>query len=105
MKESGKIGTTSKPITTSKCSCSYIIFFIAFLIAIVTDFLLPLSMDYEQDYYGKNNSDLFNKEKSEIDNVVTGILIIILSSVICCPYTIIAIYTTMRKRYIRRFFE
>ena len=30
---------------TSKCTCGLVILFIAFIIAIVTDFILPLSFD------------------------------------------------------------
>ena len=88
-------------VTKSKCTCQLVILFIAFTIAIVTDFVLPLAFDYETDYYDKdNNSDLFDKEESAAFNVTTGIIGMIIASLICCPYTIITIYTTMRKRYI-----
>jgi len=85
----------------TKCTCRLIILFIAFTIAIVTDFILPLAFDYEEDYYDKdNNSDLFDKEESVAMNVATGIIGMIVASVICCPYTVITIYTAIRKRYI-----
>ena len=85
----------------SKCSLGLIILFIAFSIAIVTDFVLPLVFDYEKDFYDKdNNSDLFSDNKSDAENVTVGIIGMILASIIACPYTIITIYTTMRKRYI-----
>ena len=74
---------------TSKYTFGLVILFIAFIIAIVTDFILPLSFDYDSDYYGKDNADLFDKEKRGALNVVTGILGMIVASVICCPYTII----------------
>ena len=83
-----------------KCSCRLVIFFIAFTIAIVTDFVLPLSFDYKQEYYDKSNSDLFKKDESEAINVAAGIIGMIVASIFCCPYTIITIYSTMRKRYI-----
>ena len=75
--------------------------FYSFFIAIVTDFVLPLSFDYEKDYYDKdNNADLFDKDESDAMNIATGILGMIVTSIICCPYTVITIYTTIRKRYI-----
>lgn len=83
-----------------KCSCRLVIFFIAFTIAIVTDFVLPLSFGYKQEYYDKSNSDLFKKDESEAINVAAGIIGMIVASIFCCPYTIITIYSTMRKRYI-----
>ena len=84
----------------SKCSFRLVILWIAFVIAIVTDFVLPLALDYENDYYNKDNSELFDKDKSDVLNVAAGIIGMIIASVICCPYTVITIYTTMRKRYI-----
>jgi len=87
----------------TKCTCRLIILFIAFTIAIVTDFVLPLAFDYEEDYYDKdNNSDLFDKEESAAMNVATGIIGMIVASIICCPYTVITIYTAIRKRYISK---
>ena len=83
-----------------KCSCGLVILFIAFTIAIVTDFVLPLAFNYKKEYYDKSNSDLFEKDKSEVINLAYGILGMILASIFCCPYTVITIYTTMRKRYI-----
>ena len=85
-----------------KCTCGMVILFIAFSIAIVTDFVLPLAFDYEsdQEYYNNDNSDLFDKNESAVNNVAAGILGMIVSSFIACPYTIITIYTTTRKRYI-----
>ena len=83
-----------------KCSCGIVILFIAFTIAIVTDFVLPLAFNYKKEYYDKSNSDLFEKDKSEAINLTYGILGMILASIFCCPYTVITIYTTMRKRYI-----
>ena len=83
-----------------KCSCGLVILFIAFTIALVTDFVLPLAFNYKKEYYDKENNDLFEKDKSEAINLTYGILGMILSSIFCCPYTVITIYTTMRKRYI-----
>ena len=85
----------------SKCTCGLIILFIAFTIAIVTDFFLPLIFDYnsDEDYYN-DDSDLFDKNKSTATNVIVGVLGIVVSAIFACPYTIITIYTTMRKRYI-----
>ena len=85
----------------SSCTCGYIILFIAFGIAIVTDFVLPLAFDYgsDKDYYN-NDSDLFDKNQSTAMNIAVGILGMLIAAVICCPYTIITIYSTVRKRYI-----
>ena len=85
----------------TKGSCGLVILYIAFFIAIVTDFILPLAFDYEKDYYDKDNkADLFDKDESDAMNVATGIVGMIVASIICCPYTVITIYTTIRKRYI-----
>ena len=85
----------------SKCTCGFIILFIAFGIAIVTDFVLPLAFDYESnDNYYNDDSDLFDKNKSAAMNIAVGIIGMLVAAVICCPYTIITIYTTVRKRYI-----
>ena len=83
-----------------KCSCGLVILFIAFTIAIVTDFVLPLAFNYKKEYYDKSNSDLFEKDKSEVINLAYAIIGMILASIFCCPYTVIIIYSTMRKRYI-----
>ena len=86
---------------TKECTCGLIILSIAFTIALVTDFVLPLAFDYEsdKDYYN-NDSDLFDKNKSTAINVFTGVLGILVAAIIACPYTIITVYTTIRKRYI-----
>jgi len=96
-----EIEKESKTAATSKCTCGLIILFIAFTIAIVTDFVLPLAFDYgsDKDYYN-DDSDLFDKNKSTAVNVATGILGIVVAAVFACPYTIITIYTTIRKRYV-----
>ena len=84
-----------------RCPCKLVILFIAFSIAIATDFVLPLVFDYgsDKDYFN-NKDSLFNKEESAWTNVATGVIGMIVSSIICCPYTIITIYTTTRKIYI-----
>ena len=80
----------------SKCTCGFIILFIAFGIAIVTDFVLPLAFDYESnDNYYNDDSDLFDKNKSTAMNIAVGIIGMLVAAIICCPYTIITIYTTI----------
>ena len=88
-----------------KCSCILVICFIAFFIAIVTDFVLPLAFGYviDQEYDNNNNNEdaeLFDKNKNAALNVTFGVLGMIIASCIACPYTVITIYTTIRKRYI-----
>ena len=80
-----------------KCSCQLVLLFIAFSISIVTDFVLPLAFDFESDYYGKD--DIIDEGKTLL-GVAPAILAIILSSTICCSYTIITLFSTTRRRYI-----
>ena len=86
---------------TKECSCGIIILFITFTIALVTDFVLPLVFDYgsDEDYYN-DDSDLFDKKQSTVINIIYGILGILVSAIFACPYTIITVYATIRKRYI-----
>ena len=96
-----EINKETKNISKKNCTCGFIILFIAFGIAIVTDFILPLSFDYESDSdYYNNDSELFDKNESTAMNIAVGILAMLVAAVICCPYTIITIYSTVRKRYI-----
>ena len=91
----------SKKVKKNNCTCGLIILSIAFIIAIATDFVLPLAFEYKSDEnYYKNNSDLFDKNESTAVNVITGILGILVAAIFACPYTIITIYTTIRKRYV-----
>ena len=67
----------------------------------MTDFVLPLVFDYgsDEDYYN-DDSDLFDKKQSTVINIIYGILGILVSAIFACPYTIITVYATIRKRYI-----
>lgn len=83
------------------CSCcGFIILLDSFFMAIVTDFFLPLIFNYESDreYYNSDN-DPFDQE-SAANNVGTAIGLMIVGFFYACPYTILTIYTTTRKRYI-----
>ena len=82
-----------------KCSCQLVLLFIAFSISIVTDFVLPLAFDFESDYYGKDDI-IDGDEGKTLLGVAPAILAIILSSTICCSYTIITLFSTTRRRYI-----
>jgi hypothetical protein len=88
-------------VEKSSCTFRFIILWIAFGIAIVTDFFLPLVFDYgsDKDYYN-DDSDLFDKNQSTAMNIATGIVGMLVAAIIACPYTIITIYSTIRKRYI-----
>ena len=82
---------------TKKCTCIFIILFVVYAIAIITDFILPIAINADDDF--TDYDEPFEKEKS----LVLTILEIILTfpiSVICSSYTIIMIYSTKRRRYI-----
>ena len=91
----------SRRFNNKKCHWYNIVFFIAFSIAIVTDFLLPIVLDSD-----KNESDRseysdgeHEKEKSTL-SLGVSIVISIAFAVITSPYTLITIYTTIRRKYI-----
>ena len=86
-------------IKNSKCCpCIYIILFIAFIIIIVTDFLLPFFLNTEKDYYADDDEE-FEKEESHL-SLAIGVLIAIAGSILLTSYTIVIIYSTTRKVYI-----
>jgi hypothetical protein len=83
---------------TKKCTLAYIIRFIAFIIVIVTDVLLPISLDKEDEYSSSEN----DSEPTAQNNFSLAVDMIICfpCSIIFSSYTIIIIYSTKRRRYI-----
>ena len=81
-----------------KCTCGFVILFIAFSIVLLTDFLLPIFFDPEDDF---TKSSEENHEKFDsIGALIIGIILIYPFSVITSSYTLIMIYATNRKEYI-----
>ena len=84
-----------------KCSCKYVILFIAFSIVLLTDFLLPIFTDADD----KTDYTKSAEEKTEpIASTVELIFSVIAAypfSIIVSSYTIIMIYSDMRKEYIK----
>ena len=81
-----------------KCTCGFVILFIAFSIVLLTDFLLPIFFDPEDDF---TKSSEGNHEKFDsIGALIIGIILIYPFSVITSSYTLIMIYATNRKEYI-----
>ncbi len=79
------------------CTVRYVILFIAFSMVIITDFLLPIAYDFEEERY-KNRGE-YQKE-NDMTTLIIGIIFFVIISVICCAYTVITIYSTARRRYI-----
>ena len=82
------------------CTRRFVILFIALFIAVTTDFLLPISMGNDHDYYhDSEDTENFAEEKDTV-GLILAMLLIVVVSVICCSYTIIIVYSTNRMRYI-----
>ena len=81
------------------CTCGFVILFIAFSIVLLTDFLLPILFDPEDDF--KKSSEGNNEESEPIGTLIIGIIILIYPlSITTSSYTLIMIYATNRKKYI-----
>ena len=81
-----------------KCTCGFIILFVAFSIALITDFLLPIAFDPEDDF-----TESVEEKHEKLDSIwalIISIIIIYPVSVLTSSYTIIMIYATNRKNYI-----
>ena len=88
-----------------KCCWGTSILFMAFFYTIVIDFILPLALNYRNDkYYNDDNKNkgysLGINGRPSFIYIIFGVLTMFLASIITSPYTIITIYTTIRKRYI-----
>ena len=87
----------NKDNNSSKNCCTGIILFISYFIAIISDFLLPIFLQYEDNYI--DEQDKYEKEKSTYALSI-GIIISVILSIVCNAYTVIVIYATKRRRYI-----
>ena len=85
--------------TKRKCTCTYIIRIIAFIIIILTDILLPISLS-KKDEYSSSSSESDTYSASSDLSLAILVLLSIPFTVICCSYTIVLIYATKRRRYI-----
>ena len=83
--------------TNKKCTCGFIILFVAFTIALITDFLLPIALDPEDDF---TKSAEEKDSKFSMVEFIIFIIVIYPVSVITSSYTLIMIYSTKRKNYI-----
>ena len=83
--------------TTFRDCCGDIVLFISYFIAVLSDFLLPIFLQHDENYIEEETN--YEKEKSTFALLV-GVIVAILLSLVCNAYTVIVIYATKRKRYI-----
>ena len=81
-----------------KCTWVFVILFIAFSIALLSDFFLPLSFDPEDDFTKSAGEP--HERFDSIGALIFGIIVAYPFSVITSSYTVIMIYATNRKNYI-----
>ena len=81
-----------------KCSWRFVILFIAFSIALLTDILLPIAFDPEDDF--TKSAEGKHEKFDSIGALILGIILSYPFSVIVSSYTVIMIYSTNRKNYI-----
>ena len=81
-----------------KCTCGFVILFIVFSIALLTDFFLPLIFDPEDDFTKSAETKL--ERFDSIGTLVLAIIVIYPFSVVLSSYTVIMIYSNNRKNYI-----
>ena len=83
--------------TTFRDCCGDIVLIISYFIAVLSDFLLPIFLQHDENYIEEETN--YEKEKSTFALLV-GVIVAILLSLVCNAYTVIVIYATKRKRYI-----
>ena len=84
--------------SNKKCTFVSIVRFIAFSIVILSDVILPISLDKDDEYSSsREGTDLTAESSFEL---AVLILMCIPFTIICSSYTIIIIYATKRRRYI-----
>ena len=81
-----------------KCTCGFVILFIAFIIVLVTDFLLPMVFDPKDDF--TESVEATSVKFDSIWELIIFMILIYPFSVLLSSYTVIMIYTTNRKNYI-----
>jgi len=80
------------------CTCGFVILFIAFSIALITDFLLPIGFDPEDDF--TKSAEEKHEKLDSLWELIIGVIISYPLSLIVSSYTVIMIYSTIRKDYI-----
>lgn len=85
----------------SCCSCFRLkyIFYVALFIVFLTDFLVPIAFNFDDDFYDKSDFDI-DDEKENIISLALSFVLLFIIFVICCAYTIITVFSTIKKRYI-----
>ena len=78
------------------CSCRFVILFIAFIIALTTDFLLPIALNLDNDF--SESPEKFQKFSSW--TLILFCTFVYPISLMVSSYTFIMIYSTNRKNYI-----
>jgi len=81
-----------------KCSCKFVILFIAFSMVLLTDFLLPIFFDPEDDF--TKRSEEKHEKYGSIGALILGTILFYPFSVLFSSYTLIMIYANKRKDYI-----
>ena len=83
-----------------KCTIKFVILFIAFSIVLITDFLLPITFDPEDDFTKSAEPTGKRQKFDSIETLIIAVILIYPFSVLLSSYTIIMIYATNRKNYI-----
>lgn len=83
-----------------KCYWVNVIRFIAFSIVILTDILLPICFDKDNDIDYTSSVDEAQDLEDTGLTLAVEILLVIPVTVICSSYTVIIIYATKRRKYI-----
>ena len=81
-----------------KCTCGFVILFVAFSIVLLTDFLLPIGFDPEDDF--TKSAEEKHEKLDSLWELIIGVIISYPLSLIVSSYTVIMIYSTIRKDYI-----
>ena len=88
--------------TNKECTCCYccycIALFLAYLIVVLTDFILPIDFNYDDDFYSDSPKE-YEKEK-DIFSLILGVILSVFICGLCCSYTLVTVYSTKRMTYI-----
>jgi hypothetical protein len=76
--------------------CFDLLGYIAFIMVIATDFLLPIFMKYQNESGKKED----NKKNSSILYLILSLFGILILGILFMPYTIISLISSIRRRYI-----
>ena len=78
----------------------YIILFLAFAMVVLSDILLPLICYVNKDDKQQNSEDYEDEEPENSISIAIGLILITPIYFFCSAYTIIVIFSTVRRRYI-----